>query len=499
MKLLVWNDVNLLFYGIACFFNNNKNYEVSIIHDLTDDLKQIFQNGKKNIFHNEWYFWDEISWQNKKPDIEYLKKIEEKYKIKIWTDISNERLFGKGNSYYKFNYEQILSIIENECKFFEKVLDEIKPDFLIIKHTDYHRNHLLAEICGSRGIKVFMLMPSLVGYRTIIVDEKLNIHSGPGLQEKFLDNINNFEQLLESLKKFSKYDQTKQVIAGGGKIPISKKILITLKWLLSPISKEDSKRYDYYGATKTNTLFKRIRLGIIKRSRESFIDKNFSRTITNNKFIYFPLHVDPERTISIDAPYQTNQLEVIMNIVKSMPIDYILYVKEHHNQRYRNWRELSFYKSLIDLPNVKLIHHEVNPSEILQKASLIITITGTSGFEGLLYQKPAITLADVSYMRLSSVFRIEKMEELPSVIKKMLGVRVDFNELKEFVETILKNSFEFNLTNTINDIQSKFQHGGFSIRKDITITEIDQYFEQNHSILLRLYEECEYRIKKNFK
>ena len=497
MKLLVWNDVNLLFYGIACVFNNNKNYEVSVIHDLTDDLKQIFKNRKKNIFHNEWYFWNEISWENKKPDIEYLKKIEENYKIKIWMDIANERLFDKWNIYYKFSYEQILSIIENECKFFEKVLDKSKPDFLIIKHTDYHRNHLLAELCGAKGIKVFMLMPSLLGKRTIIVDEKLNIHSGSDLQEKFLTNIDNSDQLLEFLKNFSKYDQTKQVIAGGGKIPISKKILITLKWLFSPIPKEDSKRYDYYGVTKTNTLFKRIKLGIIKRSRESFIDKNFSRTITNNKFIYFPLHVDPERTISIDAPYQTNQLEVIMNIVKSMPIDYILYVKEHHNQRYRNWRELSFYKTLIDLPNVELIHHEVNSSEILQKASLVITITGTTGFEGLLYQKPAIALADVSYMKLSSVFRIEKMEELSSIIRKMLDVKVNFNELKEFIETLLKNSFEFNLTNTINDIQSKFQHGGFSMRKDMTIVEIDQYFEQNHLIFHRLYEECEYRMKNH--
>ena len=39
-------------------------------------------------------------------------------------EIANERLFDKWNIYYKFSYEQILSIIENECKFFEKVLDK---------------------------------------------------------------------------------------------------------------------------------------------------------------------------------------------------------------------------------------------------------------------------------------------------------------------------------------------------------------------------------------
>ena len=100
-------------------------------------------------------------------------------------------------------------------------------------------------------------------------------------------------------------------------------------------------------------------------------------------------------------------------------------------------------------------------------------------------------------MKLSSVFRIEKMEELSSIIRKMLDVKVNFNELKEFIETLLKNSFEFNLTNTINDIQSKFQHGGFSMRKDMTIVEIDQYFEQNHLIFHRLYEECEYRMKNH--
>ena len=42
------------------------------------------------------------------------------------------------NPFYKFKKDEILNILERDCKFFESVLDEIKPEFLIIKVTDFH-------------------------------------------------------------------------------------------------------------------------------------------------------------------------------------------------------------------------------------------------------------------------------------------------------------------------------------------------------------------------
>ena len=41
----------------------------------------------------------------------------------------------------------------------------------------------------------------------------------------------------------------------------------------------------------------------------------------------------------IDAPFFTNQLELVRNTAKSLPIGYKLYVKEHPIQKTKSWTE----------------------------------------------------------------------------------------------------------------------------------------------------------------
>ena len=66
--------------------------------------------------------------------------------------------------------------------------------------------------------------------------------------------------------------------------------------------------------------------------------------------------MEPERTLLIDAPFHTNQLDIIKNLAKSIPINYKLFVKEHPSMAHREWRDVSFYKEILSLPNVVLIH-----------------------------------------------------------------------------------------------------------------------------------------------
>ena len=62
-----------------------------------------------------------------------------------------------------------------------------------------------------------------------------------------------------------------------------------------------------------------------------FVDKHFVREIDNDdKIIFFPLHLEEEISLLVIAPFFTNQIEIIKNLVKSMPIDYKLYLKESY-------------------------------------------------------------------------------------------------------------------------------------------------------------------------
>ena len=86
--------------------------------------KKSLKKQKLINFSKIWFFHDHIYKTNQKPDKEFLKLIEEKYKVDLRLLVSNERFFNKWNQYYEFSSDEKLSILEQECKLFEKIFRE---------------------------------------------------------------------------------------------------------------------------------------------------------------------------------------------------------------------------------------------------------------------------------------------------------------------------------------------------------------------------------------
>ena len=83
----------------------------------------------------------------------------------MWKLAYSDTIFYKYNQYYRFNENEILTILEQECKLFENILDEINPDFLVTKITDASHMRLLQLLCRAKGVKVLTLGFTRFGYR----------------------------------------------------------------------------------------------------------------------------------------------------------------------------------------------------------------------------------------------------------------------------------------------------------------------------------------------
>jgi hypothetical protein len=218
-----------------------------------------------------------------------------------------------------------------------------------------------------------------------------------------------------------------------------------------------------------------------EKIRKRFIDKFFVHKLPlNENFLYFPLQVQPERNVDIGAPFYANQIEVITYVAKSLPVDYKLYVKEHPQMNLRHWREISNYKKIIELPNVKLIHPSVDPKLLLDKCSIVINIAGTAGFEASIYQKPSIVFTDVIYSSLPSVYRLKSLEELPNAIKESLKIKVKLLDVIEFINLLDRNSFKFDFFGHFKKILDEFHGGGFLISNKISMNDLKIFFEKNN-------------------
>lgn len=108
------------------------------------------------------------------------------------------------------------------------------------------------------------------------------------------------------------------------------------------------------------------------------------------KFIYFPLQTTPESSINTPAPYYIDQMRAIDAIRFAMPNDCKLVVKEH-------WasvgiRPPEFYKALQSKAGVRIAHFSIPSLELIKRAEVTMSVTGSATFEAFLLGRPSLVL-----------------------------------------------------------------------------------------------------------
>ena len=479
-KIIFWLNANMLFFGLATNLQKTYDCKLYAVIDITNRTKKFFEEQNLVNFQKIWFLHDHIQ-KTYKIDIDYLRNFEKKYSINLWQLGFNERIFYQHNEFYKFTQDEILSILEKECKLYESILDEIQPDFLITSETALHQQHLFYEICRKRGIKVLMLNQSKFAYKCIISQELHKLDSMPALS-KIPSKKRTFDELFNVI---TSTDNTKQLQLYSKNFGNSKssKLKAVSEYIFKSDNSNIKTNFSYYGRSKFKVLTHYFLDSIRVKQRKSFIDKYLEYEIYDNEqFVLFTLHQEPERTLLIAAPFYTNQLEVIRHIAKSLPPGYKLYVKEHFSQLLREWREISYYKEIIEIPNVRLYHPSANIEPLIQKSSLVISIGGTTSFEAVFYQKPSIIMADLGFAILPSVQKLNSLEELPLMIRHGLETKVNSDDLDKYLSILDEHSFDFDLKGYESNEANSFRYGGNYHDTIITNEQMKSFLDENQNL-----------------
>jgi hypothetical protein len=154
-------------------------------------------------------------------------------------------------------------------------------------------------------------------------------------------------------------------------------------------------------------------LSFFRRFYLMYFSKIFDDKDLDPNYFYMPLHLIPESSTFNLAPYYTNELYIIEQVSKSLPIDSVLYVKEHPSML--GERNLNFYRRVKQFPNVSLISPKTfnDQKSLINNSKGVITITGTSAFEAALLGKGSIIFGDVPFDKIKGVYKINNFEELP--------------------------------------------------------------------------------------
>jgi hypothetical protein len=147
------------------------------------------------------------------------------------------------------------------------------------------------------------------------------------------------------------------------------------------------------------SLLTRSRRRLLARKRAADVQraKMFvePRTEAASPYVLVLLHKQPEASVDVFGNALSNQLEVIKALVRILPFDCEVWVKEHGHAI--GDRPLTAYEGLATLPNVRLIAPTADTFKLIAGAALTASVAGTACMEAGIMGYPAITFGRVFF------------------------------------------------------------------------------------------------------
>lgn len=173
------------------------------------------------------------------------------------------------------------------------------------------------------------------------------------------------------------------------------------------------------------------------------------------RFVYLPLQLSPESSINTLAPFFADQLRAVDLLLQNIPPDCRLVVKEH--PKMKGSRPAAFYRALHRMPGVLLADFDVPGFELIRRAALTVTVTGTSAFEALLLGRPSISLARTFFS--PWVDRFDSFDDFTALIRKAMETPEETIILRarDCISRILLGGYDFVLMDPYNvDIPARY-------------------------------------------
>jgi hypothetical protein len=136
-------------------------------------------------------------------------------------------------------------------------------------------------------------------------------------------------------------------------------------------------------------------------------------------YVLFGLHMQPESSIDVWAPFVSNQMWVIELLSRSIPPTHKLLVKIHKSD-ISNYSRSAFDR-MRAFPGVELVRPTADSRDFIEKADLVVAIQGTMGLEAALLGRPVIMLGDSPVTVFPNAARMGAPDELPALVRRQLG------------------------------------------------------------------------------
>lgn len=458
MKIIVLFAVNFLEPGFSIIEDiqqQHSDIEVLALSSSTkihESVKKALEGSIKAKFYNMEKL--EKEWVSTQTTLEKLQLQEKVY----GADVLNRTVIADRHigAAYSYDAEPIDSLFRKKIKnkdsmknyisgmvsFFETLITEEKPDVCLMHCVAGGYTYCLAKIVKAHNVRFYQLQPCRIE-NLYMLDTSAEGRMEPAAE--LLDNalktpsliheehyasakdwLKAFREKLDVLPEYE-VENRENKKKSDALIPNFIRMLKAGKGLLRSLFVHDQTFREKSHIQKfLFTLKYPARLWRMSTSSWFMSEED----IYGRPYLFFPLHVSPESSTMVLSPHHTQQLSIIEGLSKSAPLSMNIVVKEHPMMS--GHRRLSFYKNILDLPNVTLVETNANTQRLIKNATIVATITGTAGWEALVRQKPLIVMGDPTYKALKDGFvYCPDISDLSNAIQKCLTLSPCPNKVLE--------------------------------------------------------------------
>lgn len=388
------------------------------------------------------------------PDMPLLRRYEKEIgRPFLWNALVADRriYFGKRCAYNqdyrpRFSHERMLSILQTGLRRMEAFFEQVQPDFIVSFHCVTIGEYLSYLFAQSRNIPILNLRPTRIrnyfyagesvmepsDYLRATYEDLLKGGMAPSLRgqaAEYLREVRQTHALYEGVVPPS--NKPPAAVRSKGKSPGSSRV----GKVAALLAREYQHRFGEYRDDNhvCGAIGPLVGHRIVRPCRAWWLEKRLGGLYVKSEdlpllnYAFFPLHTEPEVTLSVYSKAYLNQIEAVRLLSHNLPVGMKLVVKEHP------WsigkRPLSYYRKLLEIPNVMLAHPSMKSRELISHCQLVTVIAGSIGFEGLMLNKPVIVLggAPFSFLPLSMIRYISNPNLLGHQIRDLLE-SYQFNE-----------------------------------------------------------------------
>jgi hypothetical protein len=365
-------------------------------------------------------------------------------------------------------YRERIKLYYRQLSYWRHVIDDIDPDLAIFGSTPHIvYDYILYAVCVNSDIKTVICthtnLPGRFCVRNEINEEPIRINDLNKSNQNISKEANEYVEKLRSeyskaepeyMRQDTQNIKNKKIknlysVMGQSSNLLSDFLRVLRRKALNKIISKDSE-----DTSMKQKILTRVRPMYHRRKLRSQYEDQVTNPDYGSKYIYFPLHYQPERTTSPEGGRYVHQYLAIDRLSSFLPNDIQIFVKEHPSQfssrlKGERGRSAQYYTDLCEIPNVSMVPLNSDPFKLIDNSEAIATITGTAGWEALVRGKPAIIFGNAWYRSAPGCHYINNINSTDTLIENIINSDGASRDLiKKYISVVESNSYLGSLNST---------------------------------------------------